>query len=567
MIILDIPRKTTRFGKYIDIPVYHRTHLGLSHDTTVHYCLLPARAAPSDEVKGSLPELVVAPFRFESWGQLWRLTTSIRDQPGLVHAIAETMARCSVDIIACESNIAEEEGMYHVEMIVSIPDRHTREVLEYTLLSRLLDGIEFLPDGSPRLRLRRVHDLWRVRQSFDRLKQLVDIGAQPALGFKPYVNHAHVELLAPQHGKPRRLRLKLPDEVRSILRDTVSAGDDWGFHLRISDTKNRFLRVLFFRSADAVIHARIEHNDNIGALAKITAALKEGGLNLLTLLSTPSDSRDRAITECVVRSTAAMSAETPAVKEMFERALASSPAAMTLDLNIGYPSAYAEPWDRQPLRHRPTSDQTADEPIVVTSTEDTIDGLHLRRGNLTQRIQSGLATELDVNRWNLVNRLIGRYQQLTRSLRRPVVFISCRFESEQLTAARQLAERLGCEVLTGENLERYSDISSGLVQKIGSCSDFLGIWTETSPSPGSECWPSPWLLWELGAAAGLRINWRLLISSAISKKSWEMIAPAQQHTIFTRENFDTKLEIALAALLATTSPTSSGRLQSHYSEV
>src|SRR4051794_7214965 len=265
MIILDIPRKTTRFGKYIDIPVYHRTHLGLSHDTTVHYCLLPARAMPADEVKGSVPELVVAPFRFESWGHLWRLTTSVRDQPGLVHAIADTMARCSVNIIACESNIAEEEGMYHVEMIVDIPDRHTREVLEYTVLSRMLDGIEFLPDGSPRLRLRRVHDLWRVKQSFDRLKQLADMDAQRAVGFKPYVNRANVELREPLHGKPRRLRLKLPDEVRSILRGTVSDGDDWGFHLRISDTKDRFLRVLFFRSADAVIHARIEHDDNIGA--------------------------------------------------------------------------------------------------------------------------------------------------------------------------------------------------------------------------------------------------------------------------------------------------------------
>src|SRR6185369_3947875 len=113
MIILDIPRKTTRYGKYIDIPVYHRTHLGLSHDTTVHFCLLPARAVQPDE--GSVPELVVAPFRFDDWGQLWRLTTSVRDQPGLVNAIADTMAQCSVNIIACESNISQEEGMYHLE--------------------------------------------------------------------------------------------------------------------------------------------------------------------------------------------------------------------------------------------------------------------------------------------------------------------------------------------------------------------------------------------------------------------------------------------------------------------
>ena len=565
MIILDIPRKTTRYGKYIDIPVYHRTHLGLSHDTTVHFCLLPARAVQPDE--GSVPELVVAPFRFDDWGQLWRLTTSVRDQPGLVNAIADTMAQCSVNIIACESNISQEEGMYHLEMIVSIPDRHTREILEFTLLHRVLDRIEFLPDGSPRLRLRRVHDLWRVKQTFDRLKQLSDVGAQQAMTFRPYQNHANVELQEPQKGKPRRLRLKLPQEVRSILGKTISDGNDWGFHLRISDTKDRFLRVLFFRNSDAVIHARIEHDDEIGALAKITAALKEAGFNLLTLLSTPSDSRDRAITECIVRGAGAAGSTTPEVKELFEHALASSPAAMDLDLHIGYPNAYAEPWDPQPLEHRPAPVETAEEQIAAAAIEDPIEVLQIRRRNLSQLLQSGMATELDVHRFNLANRLIARYQQITRSLRRPVLFISCRFDTEKLKAAQAMAESLGCDVFTGENLERDPDIATGLVRKIGSCTDFLGIWTETSLSLGNECWPSPWLLWELGVANGLRLNWRLLISGAVSKTAWDMIAPAQQHIIFTEENFEAKLKVALLALLATAPQSSTTRLQSHYAEI
>jgi predicted amino acid-binding ACT domain protein len=550
MIILDIPRKVPHHGGYVDIPVYHRTHLGLSQDTVVHYCMLPARPSSPSAGKGaSAPELIVSPFAFDIWDQLWRLTTTMTDKAGLLFEVAETMREFGVNILASESSILEERGMYHVEMILHISDEQKVAAIEWTLLARLFEHVEFLPSGRPRLRIRRLANLLRVKQSFDRLT-LLGREQRGSVAFRPYRDKMKIEPVEGGSNRPRSLRLRLPTGVRNILKQTVANPPDWGYHLRISDTKDRFLRVVYFSSVDPVLHARVEHDDQTGAYSLITRALRDANFTLLTALTTPSEASGRAISEFVIRAMDADGSDTAEVKRAFEEALASSPAAKDLACKVGYPTGYAAAWEKKPLKPltRPSMAPTGE----AADRAGIVESLRLQQRDLGRILQQGSLSAVDAQRWVLVNQLLARYDEVTQQRAHAALFISCHYEGNQLAAAKKLATELGFVVITGEELERFPNMVAGLVEKIQSCSNFLGIWTDTGAKrSGAESLPSPWLLWELGVAAAFKINWRLLISKNISKDSWARLDASRQHIIYDETNFESKLRSALLALSAT----------------
>ncbi len=79
-------------------------------------------------------------------------------------------------------------------------------------------------------------------------------------------------------------RFRLPSEMREVLKAQVTAeagSGKEGYYLRLSDTKDRFLRVLFFESDDPVVHCRVEFNSAPAAVTEITGAIKKNGLNIL----------------------------------------------------------------------------------------------------------------------------------------------------------------------------------------------------------------------------------------------------------------------------------------------
>ena len=547
MIILDIPRKVPHHGGYVDIPVYHRTHLGLSQDTAVHYCILPARpSAPTTGAGGAAPELIISPFTFDIWDQLWRLTTTMNDKAGLLFEVSETMREFGVNILASESSILEERGMYHVEMILHVADEQKVAAIEWMLLSRLFEHVEFLPSGSPRLRIRRLRNLWRVKQSFDRLTLLMRENSR-SVPFLPYRDKTKIEPIEGGPNRPRSLRLRLPTGVRSILKQTIASPPDWGYHLRISDTKDRFLRVLYFSSTDPVLHARVEHDDQIGAYALITRALRDANFTLLTALTTPSEASGRAISEFVVRAIDIDDIGTPHVKKLFEDALASSPAAKDLGFKVGYPTGYAAAWEKRPLK--PLTKNNAASTNEVDSRGSFVEGLRVRQREMGRMVQEDLLSPDATHRWVLVNRLLAKYDEVAQQGSRAALFISCHYEGNQLAAAKQVATDLGFVVITGEDLVRFTNMTAGLVEKIQSCSHFLGIWSDTGARrSGTSILPSPWLLWELGVAAAFRMTWRLLISKNIDKDAWSRLDSSRQHIIYDETNFESRLRAALSAL-------------------
>jgi hypothetical protein len=107
----------------------------------------------------------------------------------------------------------------------------------------------------------------------------------------------------------------------------------------------------------------------------------------------------------------------------------------------------------------------------------------------------------------------------------------------------------GFTVVTGKNLLEYNLFRRGLLEKMGSCTHFLGVWSDDGAQiVGDKHWPSPWLLWEFGVAEASGLAWRLLISEKIDEAAWKRLAPEKQHSIFGETDFQARLSEILEVL-------------------
>lgn len=546
MLVLDIPRRSTQNFATIEIPLYHRVHLALAGGGHVYGCLLAGHNEPH------LPELVIAPFDFNIWDQLWRLTVSVRDRVGVVHDVAEAVRRFDANILAAETATMEEQNLYHIEMVIQVHDRQVVDRLERALLTEFLDEIAFLHDRSPRLKVRSMHNLSRTKQAFT--KQILT--NRP---FAPMAGKIQVEWTDEIPFKPRAVKLRVPLEFRKILKEfvrqsTPQKSDDDGFFLRLSDTKDRFLRVLFFRANDPVIHTRMEYADEVGAAAAIFGALRRSGFNILTAFLTPAAQEDRAQSEVVVRLDKLAGCSIDALKDAVEQALAAMPQCDALNIEIGYPDKYARQWKKTKIVPQ-VSSASIDEPNSLEWSSQLGTKLYAAHRELTTLHDSGqVFSETLQNRWILANRLRSRLEEEeqipTGSLLPRILFVSCHFKGDQLKVIHDAAKRHNFSVKTGEDLLNYSSILSGLPSLMDGCTHFLGAWLRYGALKlGDEFWPSPWLHWEFGVAQALGLVYRLLIHEDIAVAAWQRIAPGKQHVMFNDLNFAGQLDKVLRSLM------------------
>jgi predicted amino acid-binding ACT domain protein len=543
MLVLDIPRKSPSHFSHIDVPLYHRVHLALAEGVPVHACLLAGLNSPH------LPELVISPFDFGRWDKLWRLSVSLRDRAGLLHDVAASLRMHKANILAAESGMMEEQNIYHIEMIIDIEDEESIERIEWSIQTKLFNESIILAPGNSRLRIRRLQNLWLAKKAYERQHRM-------PVGFTPVANELNLSLERQHQKSPlKKFRFILPPRFRAILRSEISQHvgdrDDEGYYLRLSDTKDRFLRVLFFKATDPVIHARLEYDDRLGAAADVTEALSEKGFNILAAYLGPSEGSNRCRCEVVVRCERLSGRETNELKERFETALSTSPLVQDLQMAVGYPRNYANQWDRRNLT-----------PTLVAQPEGKAEAVN-EIGTLKKKLDShyevlhskldtGVIPEgIEVQRWWFVNKLRKQYRKLwpfEEISSGKSLFVSCHYHGNQLEIIKRQAAKKGFLVLTGEDLLKDPNITIGLLARIKSCTHFLGVWsTEGAQLCGERYWPSSWLLWEFGVAEAFGLRWRLLIAKGISELAWRGIVPHVATPVFDHD-FETKLENVLGVL-------------------
>lgn len=534
MLVLDIPRRCPSGYTYIDIPLYHRVHLNLAAGRTLHGCLVACANKPH------LPELVISPFEFDRWDKIWRVNMTVADRPGVFNEACEVLTHNGAHLLAAESSTTQQQSLYQMELVIDLEDDTRIEWIRLSLLAKFMRDITFSPDGRPRLRIQRLHGLWHAKRDFEEQR------AKPK-GFPP--QRMNVKVNWARKAPHQVLRLVVPNKARDILKSTVRAAferrHDDGFYLRLSDTKNRFLRVLYFRSDEPVIHARIEYTNRPGATTIITDALKENDFNILTAYYAPSgNSGERSRLELVMRCNRLPCTSTLKRKAALEEALSNSAGAGDLNIAIGYPRNYAKSWDRKGVKAAAMSFRRS-QPAEAACLEDLRHDLAAHSMKLQTK-----ADPSDVHRKKLARWLIEKYDDIIGEPTGPekVLFVSCHYAGEQMQMIKTKAESKGFLVVAGKDLLPFDNLRFGLLKTIQSCTHFLGVWSrEGALEFEDRFWPSPWLLWEFGVADAFRLTWRLLISNEIEEGAWKRIAPERQHEFFGMD-FETKLDKILDAL-------------------
>jgi hypothetical protein len=336
-----------------------------------------------------------------------------------------------------------------------------------------------------------------------------------------------------------------------VLKEEVQHGAEGGkegYYLRLSDTKDRMLRVLFFRINDPVIHCRIEHRLRPGAVAEITQALKEKGFSILTAYLAPSDGLGRSRLEVVVKCDALTGSPTSEIKSRLEGALRESEASRDLSMTVGYPRNYGRKWESLPLEPA-ASVANPSEGNNPRWDEQMVADLKTRHSILYGKVRGGRDVLDERHRQQLIASLIEKANEFgLRDAHAKSLFVSCHYKGNQLDLIEKLATQRGFFVFTGKDLLQNDTIAQGLLDRINNCSHYLGVWSrEGAHKLGSEYWPSAWLLWEFGAAEAFGLEWRLLISKGIADMAWQKIAAFRQHSTFDLD-FETKVTEILDVL-------------------
>lgn len=534
MLVLDIPRECPPGFSHVEVPLYHRVHLGLAANQDLHVCVLAGSRAPH------LPELVISPFEFDEWDKLYRLNMTLTDRVGLFHEVCAILGHYKAKVLAAESSAAQHQNLYQMEMVISLQEPLNLEWIRLRLLTSFLKEMDLLGNGNPRLRIQRLTSLWHAKRTYDDQKQ-------SQKGFPPLWGAAQVKWI--EQTQSQVLQLVLPQGVRDILAKTVRLDSNQphadGFYLRQSDTKNRFLRVLYFRSDDPVVYARIEYLDRIGAAADITGALKACGFTILTGYLGPSNDSRRCRLELVTRCTSLAGLRSAHRKASLEKALADCAEAADLEIAVGYPGSYAREWEKKDIV--PTSREQSHKITKGLSFDD----LRKLLAQQYKRLSAEGMTHSNGMRLKLVRRLSAQHETLVgaRGTGIRILFISGHFKGVVLEEVVKRATLKGFTVVTGKNLLEYNLFRRGLLEKMGSCTHFLGVWSDDGAQiVGDKHWPSPWLLWEFGVAEASGLAWRLLISEKIDEAAWKRLAPEKQHSIFGETDFQARLSEILEVL-------------------
>ncbi|MFN8422861.1 MAG: hypothetical protein U0470_05510 [Anaerolineae bacterium] len=586
MLILDKPR--TMVGREIHVPLYHRGHLSFFPQTKVWMCLLPGELA-----ERPVPELIVSPIDFQSWPDLWRIVVVVKDRIGVVHEILQTIRYHQINIVSAESSMVDQQRLHLLEIVADCVNysspfgdgNHSERVaavdsalpaLRRAILSVVANDIAFYPTGEPRIRFRRVWNLYRAHKAFQELhtshhrvlgSEILgpEIESTTVLRRK-LVGVAGSEVASQNERESSGVVLTLPPAIRARLQQLMPQTNlDTDCHyLPVSDTTDRLLQVFFLSAEFPIVSPTITHREEPGALAVVTGALRDAGFNIMCSLSRVRQYGGIGESEFVLMLPRLLGLpfNTGELRTQLETAL-STRSLERYEISVSYPENYTRPFV-------PKRIIGSGAPELDTSTEaskyhqaQTLSRLQELALEYAVRVdtpgQGGADRSEDRKRFDMVRALLtdeARARNIYAIY--PRVFVSHALSDERYRVIAEIATALGLRPIHGLDLAIDGPMREKLVELMDSCDVFLGLWTEkgarrlTQGSPGDEgdrYWPSPWLHWEMGVAHALGLEVRLLISSNVESTSWKKIVGESHQIRFNESNFREKAESLLRQAL------------------
>ncbi len=550
MIILDKPLDFN--GKNIEINFYHRVHVNLIQATKVWMCFIPKNA----EVR--FPELIVSPIDFNAWEDVWRIVITMQDKVGVVNIILQTLKENSINILSLETLSISSQNLHNLELIVdarryantpfdkTFDDRkhdlkiNTLRDLRRELLSKIVDNIHII-GGKPRIKINRVYSLYEAAKSYNEYiyKFTASENRSPRWSIS-YVDKSSYKPLYP-------VTFMLPELIRESIRKVYYQGrkkEDKAVAIRylpVSDTKDRFMRIYFFEQEDKVITFALRHQEIVGAVATITAAIRSAEFNILSSHSRVDKFGEKAITDFIVDHVNKERLSIQELKTKLENTLSTPELVQFYRIEIAYPERYNDKKEWNKLKQK----QIVSIPDTsLQTTGSKLSELYIKYYDLSKKKISND----DVMRFQIVKQLI-----IEENIREPVrnnfrLFISAPKDDMAIQQiASSIARKHGLTSVSNENLFMSENPKEDIKVRIENCDFFLGIWIKDKALKvkGDTYYPSAGMIWEWGIAEGHNKISKLLIEKSIDCTSVQEINGANQIIQF-KDDLESQIEKALS---------------------
>jgi hypothetical protein len=583
MLILDRPRVFE--GDSISIPLFHRGHLSLHPDTKVWVLYMPPY-----KNERRYPTLFISTVDTKSWEDLWRITATFKEAPGVVHRLLDLLATHSINIVSAESCTMDRYQKHSVEILIDAKEykcayrdhdmkyRRDQELetlndLYKIILADMLKQIDFTPNShKPNLHIRRVKRLFNTFQDFAKGRKKVslkgtEISREPEYG-ESIVRRSEdfKRLVLPIDPKiTERLQSGLGWNVKGIENENVQ-------YLLVSDTKDHFLTVYFIPNSKRLINVEFVTIDRKGAFAGLTGAIKER-FNILTFFSRVDKYGELGRAEFILEPIDDTIISKAASQKVLEELLLSKGGKDNYFIDFRYPLPRFGDDASWKKKHKwqLLTDPLAEEvvgPIIERLHQQVIlpdysrlvngipESLVIADAKLNELINESypdktqepeeMSNASDVKR--VARQLL---KEIPNSNNKSVIFISHSMPERTIREYLDpIAEKYGIKVLTARDFPVEARTNLEAVVKClkdQGCNGFLGIWTKVGGVVVSEdkYWPSPWLHFELGAACVLNLSWKLMIEKGVHGDAWQKIARDRRHSFFCIEQFIAQIEKSL----------------------
>jgi predicted amino acid-binding ACT domain protein len=539
MNVLDHVRTSHEWN--VRLALYHRGHLSLFPGTTVHLAPISRRHDNAPEngsaTAGSFPEVIGTTIQRAAWGSVYRASISMYDTPGVVNQVLRSVARHGGNVLNFDSTSADQELHHDLEMIIDFPGmdfrRPERDVLaeiEGRLLGDCASHVVPTAAGGFKLTVRPITSLRRAHEMLSSLRvsgnvELVStqsIGDRGILPLTPGIAHL---LSSGRHPEPRRIDLPLNYFISS-------------------DTKDRVFRITFIPAAEAAVWCSIRHADRPGALASLTGMLKKHDVTILSSLNRVQAHHGFSWFEAVFSKGSWRDGKATrhhsSPREELARMLCSPPLQRYAPaLFFDRRSAARAMRCPSPPSNRlipPTVPEKLDSWLAAAERrlEHSIGESPRRCGravaaaccNETERL--ALATAID-----RVRRASGRL--------RPQIFLSLEFTTlnqQRIAAVRDICQAVGVSLDVVRSSTSESIIWQEVQARLRAATHFLALWTPSEKKGAKGRRPSPWCLWELGAANALGLPFRVVIQKDTNTIDYISMHPSQYYASFDRDNTD-----------------------------
>jgi hypothetical protein len=259
-----------------EVPFYHRVALGLESNTTVFLTPVP-RSADSD---AAFSELLITTVEPKLWSRLWRLSLTLKEGPGRVSEVLESLKNYNVNISTLETLTTERDEVHALLAIVDMGTVHGAES------ENAPHSVDLMQDSDDPIAtsFREIagdwlkKDILKAPSSFTRLARLFEAGKKrQAMGWSAAVEARTIEgSIVPVFA----------DEFRRYFQSYVlrATATPWPTrYLLFSDTEEKHLTVHFVEESEVLLRASITHGDRPGAILDFARAFV--GANILNSYS------------------------------------------------------------------------------------------------------------------------------------------------------------------------------------------------------------------------------------------------------------------------------------------